>query len=211
MYDFRFCNLYAMNKKSIYVLTLIILILAADQALKFWIKTHLIIGEQIPVFGNWFKLCFVENEGMAYGLSFGGAIGKYALSIFRIIASIALVFWLRRLIRENASWIAITAISLVFVGAVGNLIDCVFYGKWFTESFSQVATFLPPQGGYAPYLQGKVVDMLYFPLYNGIFPQWLPGLGGTDFQFFSYIFNIADSSISLGAVCMFFKQKEIFK
>lgn len=159
---------------------------------------------------NWFYIHFTENPGMAFGLEFGGVWGKLALSIFRLAAIGALVYWLRSLIKTNAESVAIIAVSLIFAGAVGNMIDSAFYGLIFSDSLGRIAEFMPMDGGYSPFLQGKVVDMLYFPLYSGVLPDWVPAWGGDYFIFFRPIFNIADTSISFGVGLLLLFQKKVF-
>ena len=159
---------------------------------------------------NWFYIHFTENPGMAFGLEFGGVWGKIALSVFRIIAIGALIFWLRSLIKSKVTPVAVTAVSLILAGAIGNIIDSAFYGLLFTDSLGRVAEMFPATGGYAPFLQGKVVDMLYFPLYSGNLPDWVPVWGGDFFIFFRPIFNLADASISIGVALLLLYQKKIF-
>ena len=179
----------------------IVLILIIDQLFKIWIKTHMTIGESISVFGDWFQLLFIENPGMAFGLQFGGGIGKLLLSIFRIVFSVVLIIFLRNQIRQKAPTGALIGLSLILIGAIGNTIDCVFYGAIFGEStFDQVATLFPEGGGYAPLMFGKVVDMLYFPVIQTTFPDWFPIWGGDELVFFRPIFNIADSCITIGCL-----------
>ncbi len=160
--------------------------------------------------GNWALLHFTENNGMAYGIEFGGVVGKYFLSVFRIVAIIGFIWWLRQLIIKNAHWTAVVTVSLIMVGALGNVIDCAFYGLWFNESFSQVATFMPKNGGYAGLLQGQVVDMLYFPIIQAHYPMWSPIYAGQELTFFSFIFNIADAAISVGGAFLILNQKHLF-
>lgn len=197
-----------MLKKS---LLIIFIILFIDQALKIWIKTNMYIGQEYSVFGSWFIIHFTENEGMAFGMKFGGDYGKLILSLFRIIAVGAIGWYLFKLIKENTDKLYIVCMTLVFAGAVGNIIDSVFYGLVFSESYFDVAQFLPADGGYGTFLHGKVVDMLYFPILSGHYPNWLPFLGGDEFIFFRPVFNIADSSISVGVVLLIIFQKRFFK
>lgn len=169
------------------------------------------IGEEIAIF-EWFKLHFVENEGMAFGMSFGGNYGKLALTTFRLIAVVFIGYLLRRLSLEpRISRGLLISISLIMAGALGNIIDSVFYGILFSDSNAQIATFLPQGGGYAPLLHGKVVDMLWFPMYDGFFPHWLPVWGGTYFSFFRPVFNIADTAITVGVFIILLFQRRFFK
>lgn len=200
-----------MMKKTVYALLTILLVLLFDQGLKFWIKTHLMLGEEIHVAGNWFILHFTENNGMAFGLELGGAWGKYLLSIFRIIAVGGIFWWLVTLIKQNVHTAAIIGVSLIGVGALGNIIDSCFYGLIFNESFSEVAKLFPSDGGYAPFLQGRVVDMLYFPIIDTHYPTWFPIWGGEDFQFFRPVFNVADSAITAGVTLLILFQKQLFE
>lgn len=202
-------------KKSRVVL-LILLILIADQALKFYIKTNFYMGQDHQVLGNWFRLHFVENEGMAWGWKFGeaGGWGKLALTVFRLIAVIFGVYYINKIIKQKQSRGFIICVSMIFAGAVGNLIDSLFYGMVFENSdpmLQNVAKFLPSGGGYGTFLHGKVVDMLYFPIINGHFPAWMPWVGGTPFEFFSPVFNIADASISLGLIIILLFQNRFLK
>lgn len=193
------------NTKKQYLISfsLIGVILLMDQILKIWIKTHLHIGEEIPMIGDWCKIRFIENEGMAFGFSFGGTIGKIALTLFRFIASGAILYYIIYLIKKQKTPMSvIICMSMIVAGALGNLVDSCFYGMIFTDSYYQVATMFPPEGGYAPFLQGKVVDMFYFPIIESTWPQWVPFIGENDFVFFNAIFNIADASISIAVVWM---------
>lgn len=191
----------------------IALVLIADQALKIWVKTNMYLDESIPIFGNWFYIHFIENPGMAFGFEFGGEIGKLILSLFRIILVILFFIYLKKQIREGASKGFIICIALVLAGALGNIIDSAFYGVLFSESprFTPLtATFLPPEGGYAGFLHGHVVDMFYFPLIDGRFPEWFPIWGNEPFQFFRPVFNIADASITIGISIILLNQKRFF-
>ncbi len=195
-------------------LFLILAILFIDQVFKIWIKTNFLIGEEISLIGNWAKLHFIENEGMAFGMSFGGEFGKLALTLFRIIASVLIFIYLRKIIDKKESKLNIYSISLIFAGAVGNIIDSIFYGIVFSEStYFSIAEIFPSNGGYGTLLHGKVVDMFYFPIINTSFPTWMPFIGGEPFTFFNAIFNIADISISVGVgllviSLLFFQKKE---
>ena len=170
------------------------------------------MGESHIVFANWFFLHFTENEGMAFGMKLGGSSGKLILSIFRLIAITLIGWWLYRVIKSNGSSGLIVCISLIMAGAIGNIIDSAFYGLIFNEStYMQVAQMFPPDGGYASFLHGKVVDMLYFPLIEARYPSWIPFVGGDDFIFFRPVFNIADSSITTGVFILILFQKRFFK
>ena len=160
---------------------------------------------------DWFILHFTENVGMAFGMEFGGEMGKLALSIFRIIAVMAIGWYLFSIIKKGAENIVIIAISLVFAGALGNIIDSTFYGIIFNDSYGHVANLFPEEGGYSSLLQGRVVDMFYFPLIEGVFPEWLPIWGGNRFLFFNAIFNVADSAITIGMALVILFQKKFLK
>ena len=185
---------------------IIILTLIADQILKIWVKTHMQIGDSIPVFGNWFQLYFVENEGMAFGMAFGGEVGKIILTTFRIVASIALFWGLFYLAKTEARKPVMIYVAMIFTGAIGNIIDSCFYGLIFSDSYYQVADFMPASGGYAPFMQGRVVDMFYFPLIDTVLPEWMPIVGGKNFSFFNAIFNIADCAITIGVFALLIDQ-----
>ena len=187
---------------------LIILVLVVDQALKVWIKTNMMLGQEIAFF-DWFIIHFTENKGMAFGMEFGGDIGKYALSIFRIIAIVTISYYWKSLIKSGTNKGVIISISLILAGAIGNMIDSAFYGLIFSDSYGQLATVL--DGGYANFLQGKVVDMFYFPLFSGTYPEWIPFKGGDYFSFFRHIFNIADASISVGVGNLLLFHRGFFK
>jgi len=172
------------------------------------------LDESIPVFDDWFFIHFIENPGMAFGLQLGGEMGKILLSVFRIVAIVFIAIYLRNLIRKTAPKGLIISVALVLAGAAGNIIDSAFYGLIFSESapFStSVATLFPDHGGYAGFLKGKVVDMLYFPIIDTTLPEWLPIFGGDRFQFFRPVFNIADSAITVGMAIILLNQKRFFK
>lgn len=203
-----------MNKISRFLaspLLIVLVVLVLDQWSKFWIKTNMFLGEEFPVLGDWFIIHFTENNGMAFGIEFGFEYGKLFLSLFRIIVVAVIGFYLFRLPRKSTSTGILITGALIFAGAVGNIIDSVFYGMAFDESYNQIATFLPENGGYAPIFYGKVVDMLYFPLIDGFFPDWLPIWGGEHFVFFRPVFNIADAAISVGIVSLLLFQRKFFK
>ncbi|MGF7229778.1 lipoprotein signal peptidase [Arachidicoccus sp.] len=199
--------------KGTYIAGFIILLLAIDQTLKFFIKTHYYLGEEHYVIGHWFRLHFVENEGMAWGLKFGGNFGKIILTLFRLVAVIWGTFYLRKLIQKKAKMGFIICISLIYAGAAGNLIDSMFYGLIFNASdpyIQNVAHFLPRHGGYAHFLHGRVVDMLYFPMIDTELPKWVPFYGGKEFTFFDPVFNLADFYISFSFFVLIIFQKRFF-
>lgn len=193
-------------KKAVGIIVLILLI---DQISKIYIKTHFALGDEF-VITNWFKILFVENEGMAWGTVIPGAYGKIILTLFRIIILPLIGYWLYDAIQKNASKILIVAVSLIFAGAFGNIIDSILYGLIFDSSHGQVASFLPESGGYGTILHGKVVDMLYFPIWKGYLPEWLPIWGGDYFTFFNAVFNIADTAISTGVGLLLVFNKRAF-
>jgi signal peptidase II len=196
------------SSRRVILLVIVFLILTADQILKFWIKTNMSLGDEIVVFRNWFILHFVENNGMAFGFEFAGEYGKIFLSIFRILAVIAIGWYLFKLTKEKEIPFGFLAsIALIFAGAIGNIIDSLFYGLIFNHSYGQVAGIFPEGGGYSGFLHGRVVDMFYFPLINGHYPDWIPFVGGRDFIFFRPVFNIADSSITVGifSILLFYR------
>ena len=185
-----------------------------DQIIKVVVKTNMSIGESINVFGDWFQICYVENEGMAFGMKFGGVAGKYFLTVFRLVIAGALIWWMSRLVKEDRTARlagggtvshsaksrrvpagVMVGLSMVLAGAIGNIIDCLFYGPIWNE---------------APFMLGKVVDMFYFPIIDTTFPEWLPVIGGHPFKFFTAIFNFADSCVTCGALYLIFFQYSFF-
>ena len=178
---------------------IIVAVLVIDQALKFWIKTNMFLGEEFSVIGHWFLIHFVENNGMAFGFEFAGDYGKIFLSLFRIVAVVGIAWYMLKLVkRDDIPMGFIACVALIFAGAVGNIIDSAFYGLIFNDSYGHVAELFPAGGGYASFLHGRVVDMFYFPLLSGHYPSWLPVLGGQEFLFFRPVFNVADSAITIG-------------
>lgn len=175
-------------------------ILIVDQVVKILVKTNMQIGEEIPLIGSWCRLHFIENVGFAFGMSIGGNVGKVALTLLRLVASAAIVWYIVHIIRKGCRTSQVAYLSLILTGAVGNLIDSCFYGLIFNESYYTLATLFPPEGGYAPLFQGRVVDMFYFPLFEFVWPNWVPFLGGQHFEFFNAIFNVADAAITIGIV-----------
>lgn len=196
--------------KSLKSVIIVLSILIVDQVVKILIKTNMTLYEQIPILGNWAILHFVENKGMAFGLNLPGDYGKIILSIFRLLASGAIILYIRHLIKLNAHPGLIISLSMILAGAMGNIFDSAFFGLIFSESTPiAAATMFPEGGGYASFLHGNVVDMLYFPIIRGNYPDWL--MGGKSFIFFRPVFNIADSSISIGVFIILLNQKRFFK
>jgi signal peptidase II len=209
-----------MKKSQLFLL--ILLILVADQALKLWIKTTYPTGEVLRVFGlDWFRIHFIENSGMAWGWQFGNETGKVILTLFRLAAVVGGTWYLLKLIREKYSKGFLICAGLIYAGATGNLIDSMFYGMIFDKGlhFSPALNdYVGYMGiaelsdkGYGSFLHGSVVDMLYFPIVNGILPEWIPVFGGQPFEFFSHIFNIADASISVGVITLLLFQKRFLE
>lgn len=172
------------------------LLVVIDQVIKVQVKTNMSIGESIHVFGDWFQIYFIENEGMAFGMKFGGAFGKFLLSLFRIVFFGLLVYWISRLLRKSDTPSGVVVgLTLISAGALGNIIDCLFYGLiW----------------DYAPFMFGRVVDMFYFPIIDTTFPEWVPLVGGDPFRFFAPVFNFADSCVTCGALYLIFFQWRFF-
>ena len=187
------------SKKAYGAIAIILLILLTDQVIKILVKTHMALSEDIRI-TEWFYIRFIENKGMAMGIE---VFGKLFLTIFRIVASIAIAYYIYTLIRNRFRLSYVLLVSMIFAGAVGNIIDSVFYGVIFSESTPMhVAVLFPPEGGYGGWLHGEVVDMFYFPLFSFTWPSWIPWIGGSEFEFFRYIFNLADASISVGIVIL---------
>jgi signal peptidase II len=196
-----------MSKKNLAILTILIAIVL-DQVIKIYVKTNFILGEEVTVF-SWFKLHFVENNGMAMGFEFGGKAGKLFLTLFRLVAVTAIVYWLAGNIKRKVHNAVIVGISLIFSGAVGNIIDSVFYGVIFDHPSNKLAT-LFPENTDGELFFGKVVDMFYFPIWSGNLPEWIPFVGGNVFTFFQYIFNPADAYITIGVSLLFIFSKYAF-
>lgn len=206
-----------------HVILIIALIILGDQALKIWIKTHYATGDTNITGISWFRLHFIENPGMAWGWKFGNETGKMVLTLFRLIAVIFGTWYLSRIVKQQYTKGFIVCAALIYAGALGNLIDSMFYGMIFDKGlhydptikdyvgyFPEVAKFAS-NGGYSSFLHGSVVDMLYFPIINSHFPSWVPFVGGDRFEFFSPIFNLADASISVGVITLLVFQKRFFK
>jgi|TARA_B110000240_G_C13461447_1_gene436858 signal peptidase II len=197
-----------MSKKRLAILTILIAIVL-DQVLKIYVKTHFVLGEEVTVF-DWFRIHFTENNGMAMGFEFGGKAGKLFLTLFRLVAVTAIIYWLAQTIKAKVHNAVVIAISLIFSGAVGNIIDSVFYGVIFDSSRYKVAT-LFSEKPYGDLFYGKVVDMFYFPFIEDVtLPEWIPFFGGDLFTFFQYIFNPADAFISVGVALLFIFNKQAF-
>lgn len=207
--------------KKYTVIFIILLVLVADQALKIYIKTSFPLNSSRPMAGDWFHLYFVENPGMAYGMKFGGSWGKMILTVFRFVAVIFGTWYLGNIIRKGYHKGFIICASLIYAGALGNLIDSCFYGMIFDKGMvynSMIGDYVGYTGlatfsgqGYASFLHGNVVDMFYFPLIRGHFPSWVPGWGGEEFEFFRPIFNIADAAITTGVLTILVFQQRFFK
>lgn len=202
-----------------HAILIVLLVIICDQALKIYIKTHFTYEQEVNIFGHWFKLLFIENEGMAFGMKLSQAdAGKLVLTLFRLIAVVFGFFLLKRIVDKKYSTGVIICGSLILAGALGNLIDSMFYGLIFTESYAQyhwINGITPPAQlvswghGYGRFLHGRVVDMLYFPIVDTVLPKWVPFVGGSNFVFFEPVFNIADASISVGVLILVFFQKRL--
>lgn len=210
-----------MSKKT-HIWGIVFLVVLADQLLKYYVKTGFLLGDHISVFGDWFQLYFVENPGMAYGWKFGGNWGKVVLTVFRLCAVVFGVFYLNKIINKPEKYHKgfVLCAAFIFAGALGNLIDSCFYGLLFDKGMvynPSYNEYLGYEGlatingkGYASFLHGNVVDMLYFPVLRGSFPDWVPGWGGQEFEFFRPVFNIADAAISLGVITLVLFQRKFF-
>ncbi|HAS35143.1 MAG TPA: lipoprotein signal peptidase [Flavobacteriales bacterium] len=190
-------------------LLIILSVLVADQGLKIWVKTHMYLGQEIRFF-DWFIIHFTENNGMAFGMEFAGEYGKLFLSVFRIFAVLGLAYFMYRMHKQGSPKGLVWSLALILAGALGNILDSAFYGLVFNDSYHQISSLFPAEGGYAPFLYGRVVDMLYFPLISGFFPDWFPVWGGEYFLFFRPVFNIADSAISFGVGFIAIFQRSFF-
>lgn len=202
-------------KSTYWIITLITLfIIIIDQALKVHIKTTMAYGDEYPLLGlSWARIHFVENSGMAFGIDVGGETGKYILSVIRIAVMCFLIWLIRGLIKQNHSIGALICFAMILAGAIGNIIDSMFYGLIFSATpyhTGGIAQFVPFGQGYAPFLQGKVVDMLYFPIIDTTIPKWVPLVGGDHFEFFQPVFNIADASISIGLITILLFYRHLF-
>ncbi len=190
------------RRRTLLVVGIVATVLIVDQLTKIWVKTHMTIGE---AFGpGWFLVHFVENEGAAFGTSFGGSWGKVLLTLVRVVAIGGLVYLLRTMIHKRETKAGLLVVfGLITAGAIGNVIDSMFYGLVFSAStYGEVATWVPFGEGYTTVLKGHVVDMLHFPLIDTVWPAWVPVVGGSRLEFFKYIFNVADAAISVGVACL---------
>lgn len=200
-------------KKKFWLIAIVFTVLVLDQWLKIWVKTNMEYGDEFKILGiDWALIHFVENNGMAFGLSLGGEYGKLVLSVFRIIAVGFLIYYLNFLLNSGAKRGILISFSLILAGAIGNIIDSAFYGLIFSEStyHGGLAEIFPEAGGYATFLHGKVVDMFYFPIINGFLPEWFPIWGGKHIMFFQPVFNVADASITLGVINMLLFNRTFF-
>ena len=195
---------------------LIIIILLVDQTSKYYVKTHFALGDDIQLF-NWFKILFVENNGMAWGTKLSDftnliseRTAKVILTLFRVVAIFGIGYWLVNTIKTKGPKLLIISIALIFAGAMGNIIDSVFYGVFFNNSVGQIAQLFPAEGGYDTFLHGNVVDMLYFPMWKGFLPEWIPFVGGDYFTFFEPVFNVADMAISTGFIMLIVFNRKVF-
>lgn len=210
--DSGFNGFLRKHQYGIIAIAVVFIVLFADQFIKIWIKTHFCLGESYAVFNSsWFIIHFTENNGMAFGMELAGEYGKLFLTLFRIVASGVIIWYIYTLIRKKAGKLLIITISLVLAGAMGNIFDSVFYGLIFSESTPfELATLFPEGGGYASLFHGRVVDMLYFPVISTTWPSWMPFVGGEPFEFFQPVFNIADTSITVGVLMLLVFYRKMF-
>ena len=184
-------------RRGMLVALIVLGVLVVDQLIKIWVKTNMTLHEQIEIL-SWFKIVFIENNGMAYGMEIGS---KLVLSLFRVVAISILGYYMVGLVKRQSRWGYLVCLSMILAGAVGNMLDSMFYGLIFNASSEFYTSYFVPFGtGYAPFLMGKVVDMFYFPLIDTTWPSWLPWIGGTPLRFFEPVFNFADSCVTVGAI-----------
>ena len=200
-----------MRRILLHPLFIVFTILLIDQVSKFAVKLNMYLGQEIHVLGDWFMIHFVENNGMAFGLEFCDDWGKLLLSVFRILAIFALTWYILHINKLKAPRGVLVCMSMILAGAIGNVIDSLFYGLIFDDSYGHLASLFPEGGGYGTFLYGKVVDMLYFPLIEGFLPNWIPVWGGDYFIFFRPVFNIADSSITIGVFSLVLFYRDFFR
>ncbi len=209
----RECVMMEHRKKIFWVIGVILSIILLDQASKFWVKTNMNYGEEFLIFGqSWARIHFVENEGMAFGMAFGGKLGKIFLTLFRLFAAGFLIYLIRMLWTLGERLGLLLSLGLILAGAFGNIIDSLFYGMMFSESsvYADPAVFIPQDGGYGTFLMGKVVDMLYFPIFSFTWPDFIPFWGGEEFEFFKPVFNVADSAITVGVAFLLLFYRDFF-